>query len=102
MSATHVRRSMRALLSVVLRSLLCGCFLSAAHADIPAVPTQNNDNARTGANLNETILTPANVTVNKFGKLFTRTLDANVNGQVLYVPNLTFTTLPKFVHLSGW
>ncbi len=56
---------------------------------IPSVPTQHNDNARTGANLSETILTPAAVSGGHFGKLFTRTLAANVDGQVLYVPHLT-------------
>src|SRR5690348_11967491 len=82
------KRSGKAL-SLALLILGCAAFLTSAHAVPPAVPTQNNDNARTGANLNETILTPANVTVANFGKLFTRTLDANVNGQVLYVPQLT-------------
>lgn len=65
---------------------LCGV-LSVAHAQT-SVLTQHNDNARTGANAAETTLTPANVNVTGFGKLFTRTLDANVNGQVLYIPNL--------------
>jgi hypothetical protein len=63
--------------------------VSASHAGPPAVSTQNNDSSRTGANLNETLLTPANVNVASFGKLGTLSLDANVNGQVLYVPNLT-------------
>ena len=55
-----------------------------------AVLTQNNDNARTGANLAETALTPASVGSGQFGKLFTITgLDANVNGQTLYVPGVT-------------
>lgn len=55
-----------------------------------AVLTQNNDNARTGANTAETILTPATVNAQKFGKLFTITgLDANVNGQALYAPGVT-------------
>ena len=54
-----------------------------------AVLTQNNDTARTGANTAETVLTPSNVTVSTFGKLFTITgLNANVNGQVLYVPGV--------------
>ena len=34
----------------------------------PAVLTQNNDNARTGANRSETILTPASVNAANFGK----------------------------------
>ena len=55
-----------------------------------AVLTQNSDNARTGANLAETALTPASVGSGQFGKLFTITgLDANVNGQTLYVPGVT-------------
>ena len=55
-----------------------------------AVLTQNNDNARTGANTAETTLTPANVGGGQFGKLFTITgLDANVNGQALYVPGVS-------------
>jgi len=76
-------------------SLLSALFLvnltlgtQSARATPPAILTQNNDNARTGANLQETQLTPTNVNAGQFGKLFTRTLDANVNGQVLYVPNL--------------
>ncbi len=55
-----------------------------------AVLTQNNDNARTGSNTAETVLTPQNVKTATFGKLFTMTgLNANVNGQVLYVPGVT-------------
>jgi hypothetical protein len=53
-----------------------------------AVPTQHNDNARTGDNPNETILKPANVNSTKFGALFTISLDDDVAGQVLYVPKL--------------
>ncbi|HLX60752.1 MAG TPA: MBG domain-containing protein [Planctomycetota bacterium] len=54
-----------------------------------SVLTQHNDNQRTGANTAETILTPATVTTAKFGKIFTRSMDANVNGQILYVPGVT-------------
>ena len=61
------------------------CVVPAASAELL---TQHNDNARTGANLLETALTPATVNVTSFGKRFTLPLNANVNGQVLYVADL--------------
>ena len=53
------------------------------------VLTQHNDLARTGANLQERVLTPANVNVKRFGMLFKRVLDDQVYGQPLYVSNVT-------------
>lgn len=52
------------------------------------VYTEHNDNARTGANLRETTLTPANVNPRQFGLLFRHVLDGQVFAQPLYVPNL--------------
>src|ERR1700744_4584566 len=49
------------------------------------VLTYHNDNARTGQNLSETILTPSNVTPSGFGKLFAVSLDGKVDAQPLYV-----------------
>lgn len=53
-----------------------------------AVLTQHYDNARTGQNTNETILTRANVNPGQFGKLFTQNLDGMEAGQPLYVPGV--------------
>jgi hypothetical protein len=55
------------------------------------VVTAHNDIARTGENLSETILTPANVSSNAglFGKLFSRSVNGFVFAQPLYVPHVT-------------
>lgn len=42
------------------------------------VLTHHNDNQRTGANLNETILTTSNVNASQFGKLFELPVDGDV------------------------
>ncbi|HEV2207639.1 MAG TPA: LamG-like jellyroll fold domain-containing protein [Verrucomicrobiae bacterium] len=52
------------------------------------VLTYHNDVSRTGQNTNETVLTPANVNTNSFGKLFAYPLDGQVFAQPLYVSGL--------------
>src|ERR1700686_2309709 len=54
-----------------------------------SVLTWHNDSARTGQNLQETLLTPANVNSTTFGRLATLTVDGKVDAQPLYVPGLT-------------
>lgn len=56
----------------------------------PSVLTWHNDIARSGQNLQETTLTPANVNSQGFGKLFTIPVDGKVDAQPLYVPALAF------------
>ncbi len=53
------------------------------------VPTWHMDNARSGLNSGETVLTPANVNASSFGKLFSYLVDGYMYAQPLYVSNLT-------------
>src|SRR5260370_35705953 len=50
--------------------------------------TQHNDNARTGANLEETTLTPMNVTEKLFGMLFKRVVDDQLYTQPLLATHI--------------
>jgi len=56
-----------------------------------SVLTQHNDNLRSGAYLEETYLTTANVRPGGFGKLFSRRVDGQIYAQPLYVPHVTFS-----------
>src|ERR1700722_20374686 len=53
------------------------------------VLTWHNDNAHTGQNLQETILTPTNVGPKTFGKLFSYPVDGVLFAQPLYVSGVT-------------
>jgi hypothetical protein len=53
-----------------------------------SVLTQHNNGERTGANLNEVILTPSNVNTRHFGMLFRRVVDDQIYGQPLVVANV--------------
>ena len=82
---THSVRPVLAL--ILLLSLLA--ILPAPAQTFSGVLTWHNDNGRTGQNLQETTLSPANVNVNSFGKLFSYPVDGNIFAQPLYVPKVT-------------
>src|SRR6476646_4767825 len=81
-------------LALVVVALVAGVLVwtrTSAQSAPVAVWTQHNDNARTGANLNETQLTTSTVTGAQFGKLFSYVLDADVYAQPLVIPNVAIT-----------
>lgn len=51
--------------------------------------TYHNDNQRTGQNLSEITLTPANLNASSFGKLFVIAVDGKVDAQPLYLPQVS-------------
>jgi len=53
-----------------------------------SVLTQHNDNNRTGAQLQETLLNTSNVKPGQFGRLFKLPVDGSVYAQPLYVNGL--------------
>ena len=55
------------------------------------VVTYHYDNARTGANLSETVLTPANVNATKFGKIGFYPVDGKVDGQPVYLSQVSLS-----------
>jgi fibronectin type 3 domain-containing protein len=56
-----------------------------------SVLTYHNDNLRSGDNLNETVLTPANVNSTTFGKLLSTPVDGQIYAQPLYVSGVSLT-----------
>jgi uncharacterized protein (TIGR03437 family) len=55
------------------------------------VTTYRNNLARTGENLQETILTPSNVRPDQFGKLFSYPVDGQVYAQPLYLQSIAIS-----------
>jgi len=67
--------------------VVCIALLSSSFAQL-SVPTSRGDNARSGANTNETLLAPSNVNKSSFGRLFSFPVDYVVMAQPLYMPNV--------------
>src|SRR6266849_6332930 len=75
--------------SICLTLFLVGIvFLTSSLFAQPSLLTSRADNTRSGANTNETLLTPANVNSAGFGRLFSFPVDYVVMAQPLYVPNV--------------
>lgn len=66
---------------------ILGAFSQPALAQVDVL-TWHYDNQRTGHNLSEHILTPANVNASHFGKLFSVPVDGKVDAEPLVVSNL--------------
>ncbi|MGD0823627.1 MAG: Ig-like domain-containing protein [Terriglobales bacterium] len=72
----------------LLAMTLFGMVLVSVCSGQVAIPTSRTDNTRSGANTNETLLTPANVNKNQFGALFSYPIDYLALAQPLYIPNV--------------
>jgi PQQ-like domain len=68
--------------------LVFGLFLLPVTFGQVSVWTSHNDNARTGANLNESTLNTSNVNSTSFGKLFSQPVDGEIYAQPLYIPGV--------------
>jgi hypothetical protein len=68
-----------------LSGLLCFIVSAALLGSATDVVTYHNDIARTGHNLEETILTTGNVNSSSFGKLFTSPVDGIIDAEPLYL-----------------
>ena len=81
----HVKRPVRTAAAFTVERLEARQLLSTN------VLSYHNDTESTGQNLAETTLTPANVNVNDFGKLYATAVDGQVYAQPLYDAGVNIT-----------
>jgi hypothetical protein len=79
--AMEIEGTRRRAVDAVLCTMLLAIGLSASPRASAQVLTSQYDNARTGANLHETLLTPSNVNARQFGKVFTFAVDGDISGK---------------------
>jgi hypothetical protein len=90
--AASIARLISKSFRVNILATLLGLFLTLQPGFAPAqtpVTTWHYNNTRNAVNTTETVLTPANVNIKTFGKLYTQTLDELVVGHPLYLPQLS-------------
>jgi outer membrane protein assembly factor BamB len=88
MNTTLEKTPYSCFLSYLMSTMLL-CFLPGlVGARAQDVLTWHNDNARTGQDLNEKILTPQTVNSKTFGKLFVMHVDGKVDAEPLYVEGM--------------
>jgi PQQ-like domain len=68
--------------------LLAATVIGANSAGPPQITTSQYDNSRSGANVSETILSPRNVNVRQFGRIWSLPVDGDVYAHPLYLPNV--------------
>ena len=102
----HLRRLHAVSVAILIAYLMAGCGGTTSTSGGPGgspsptptpspsaidVTTYHYDSLRTGQNLNETVLTTANVNQSKFGKLGELMVDGKVDAQPLYLSNVSIT-----------
>jgi outer membrane protein assembly factor BamB len=73
-------------------AVLAGLLVGEARGGKPPMVMYHNDPESTGQNLDETILTHANVKAHSFGKLHTVPVDGQIYAQPLYLPEVEIKT----------
>jgi hypothetical protein len=87
-ASLHQARTISAICRKTALVLLAILMASLSALAQTSILTQHYDTLRTGQNITETILTPANVNTTSFGKLFSISVQGYLYAQPLYVPGV--------------